>query len=99
MQPSKPIFGILQSSSTMKRPSKVRPSVPPTRISPGVDLRSFFNTLYDVEQEANGRSATIKKLQETDSVRVRNHMASFFALLKNKLGLREKPLPHGPKSS
>jgi hypothetical protein len=58
----------------------------------GVHLSQFFNLLYDAEKEANRRSATIKKLT---SQGFKNRMAYFFAILEDKLGLREKPLPNG----
>ncbi len=56
----------------------------------GVDLNRFFNELYDAEKEANRRSATIKKLTEMG---FKNRMAYFFAILEDKLGLRQKPPP------
>jgi hypothetical protein len=52
--------------------------------------------MYDAEKEANCRSVTIKKLTAQG---FKNRMAYFFALLEDKLDLREKPLPdisHSP---
>jgi hypothetical protein len=57
----------------------------------GVHLGLFFNILYDAEKEANRRSATIKKLTAQG---FKNRMAYFFAIVEDKLGLREQqPLP------
>jgi hypothetical protein len=51
----------------------------------GIQLNTFFDTLYDAEQETMRRSATITK--ET-SHGFKNRMAYFFAVLEDKLGLR-----------
>ncbi len=56
----------------------------------GVHLGLFFNALYDAEKEANRRSATIKKLTRQG---FKNRMVYFFAILEDKLGLRQKPPP------
>jgi hypothetical protein len=64
-------------------------------IRSGVHLGRFFNALYDAEKEAHRRSASIKKLT---ALGFKNRMAYFFAVLEDKLGLREKPLPNGPQS-
>ncbi len=61
----------------------------------GVDMGTFYNLMYDAEKEANRRSATIKKLTAQG---FKNRMAYFFALLEDKLGLREKPLPNVSQS-
>jgi len=53
----------------------------------GADLNTFFNLLYDAEKEANRRSASIKKLT---SLGFKNRMAYFFAVLEDKLGLRQQ---------
>ncbi len=52
----------------------------------GMQLNSFFDTLYDAEQETMRRSATIKKQTAQG---FKNRMAYFFAVLEDKLGLRQ----------
>jgi hypothetical protein len=59
----------------------------------GIQLNSFFDTLYDAEQETQRRSATIKKVT---SMGFKNRMAYFFAIVEDKLGLRQTPLIHSP---
>jgi hypothetical protein len=51
----------------------------------GIQLNSFFDLLYDAEQETQRRSATITKLTEHG---FKNRMAYFFAVLEDRLGLR-----------
>jgi hypothetical protein len=52
----------------------------------GVHLSWFLNQLYDAEKEANRRSETITKLTARG---FKNRMAYFFAVLEDKLGLRQ----------
>jgi hypothetical protein len=52
----------------------------------GVHLSWFLNLVYDAEKEANRRSATIKKITTRG---FKNRMAYFFAVLEDKLGLRQ----------
>ena len=59
----------------------------------GVSLSYFFNLVYDADKEASRRSTTIKK-RTADGFT--NRMAYFFAVLEDKLGLREKLPPASP---
>jgi hypothetical protein len=61
----------------------------------GIQLNSFFDLLYDAEQETMRRSATIKKLTAQG---FKNRMAYFFAIVEDKLGLRQNHLLHTPQS-
>ena len=54
----------------------------------GVSLSYFFNLVYEADQEASRRSTTIKKRTAAGFT---NRMAYFFAVLEDRLGLREKP--------
>ncbi len=54
----------------------------------GMQLNAFFDTLYDAEQETIRRSATIRKLTAQG---FKNRMAYFFAIVEDKLGLRQSP--------
>jgi hypothetical protein len=56
----------------------------------GVSLSYFFNLVYEADQEASRRSTTIKKRTAEGFT---NRMAYFFAVLEDRLGLRNKPLP------
>ncbi len=62
----------------------------------GVNLGYFFNMVYEADKEANRRSTTIKK-RTADGFT--NRMAYFFAVLEDRLGLREKPPTLRPQSS
>ena len=59
----------------------------------GVSLSYFFNLVYDADKEASRRSTTIKKRTPDGFT---NRMAYFFAVLEDKLGLREKLPPASP---
>ncbi len=52
----------------------------------GIQLGHFFDLLYDAEQETMRRSATITKLTAHG---FKNRMAYFFAVLEDKLGMRQ----------
>jgi hypothetical protein len=52
----------------------------------GIHLSWFLNQVYDAEKEANRRSETITKLTARG---FKNRMAYFFAVLEDKLGLRQ----------
>jgi hypothetical protein len=52
----------------------------------GVHLSWFLNQVYDAEKESNRRSETITKLTARG---FKNRMAYFFAVLEDKLGLRQ----------
>ena len=62
----------------------------------GVSLGYFFNMVYEADKEANSRSTTIKK-RTADGFT--NRMAYFFAVLEDRLGLREKAPGVRPQSS
>ncbi len=53
----------------------------------GIQLNTFFDTLYDAEQETQRRSATIRKQTAQG---FKNRMAYFFAVLEDKLGVRHQ---------
>jgi DNA-binding MarR family transcriptional regulator len=59
----------------------------------GVSLSYFFNLVYEADREASRRSTSIKK-RTADGFT--NRMAYFFAVLEDKLGLREKLPPANP---
>jgi hypothetical protein len=59
----------------------------------GIQLNTFFDTLYDAEQETMRRSATIKKLTKQG---FKNRMAYFFAIVEDKLGLRQTAATYSP---
>ncbi len=58
-----------------------------------VSLSYFFNLIYEADHETSRRSTTIKK-RTADGFT--NRMAYFFAVLEDKLGLREKLPPASP---
>ncbi len=59
----------------------------------GVSLSYFFNLVYEADKEASRRSTTITKRTAEGFT---NRMAYFFAVLEDKLGLREKLPPASP---
>ena len=59
----------------------------------GVSLGYFFNMVYEADKKASRRSTSIKK-RTADGFT--NRMAYFFAVLEDRLGLRNKPLPASP---
>ena len=59
----------------------------------GVSLSYFFNLVYEADKEASRRSTTIKKRTAEGFT---NRMAYFFAVLEDRLGLRNNPPPASP---
>ena len=53
-----------------------------------VSLSYFFNLVYEADREASRRSTTITKRTPDGFT---NRMAYFFAVLEDRLGLRENP--------
>ena len=62
----------------------------------GVSLGSFFNLIYEADQETSRRSSSIRKRTPEGFT---NRMAYFFAVLEDKLGLRKTPLSAGLTNS
>jgi hypothetical protein len=58
----------------------------------GVSMETFIDYLYSARMTTTERTATIRKYTERG---VKTKMAYFFAVLEDRLGLRQKPLPSG----